>query len=46
MHEVFVRPDGSVRDAGGYDIVHLKLSCVWRNRGLEGVEVEEDMDED
>ena len=51
MHEVFVRQDGTVRskklsDAGGYDLVHLKLSCVGRNRGLEEVEVEEeDMDD-
>ena len=51
MHEVFVRQDGTVRskklsDAGGYDLVRLKLSCVGRNRGLEEVEVEEeDMDD-
>ena len=46
MHEIFVRPDGSVRskklsDDGAYNIVRLKLSNIAKNRNLQEVEVEE-----
>ena len=46
MHEVFVRPDGSVRskklsDDGSYNTVRLKLSNVAKNRNLHEVELEE-----